>query len=110
MGYRLEIERIGHKEPNFYGTKLYGYVDEKKLKSYNWLLDKGFLDKNTYYIWTYCCDNPITMKVKDFREFAVLYDEDCSQTGYLPGMFIEDETIKQILNLKDDELLLLTWG
>ena len=111
MGYRLCVDMVGHESPSFYGTKLYGYVDnEKQLKSYQWLLEKGFLSKNKTYIWTYCCENPIHMTVKDFKEFAVLYDKDCEETGYPPNSFLEDSSIKEILNLEDDELLVLSWG
>ena len=42
MGYRLSVEVVGESSPKYYGTKLYGYEDETKLKSYQWLIKEEY--------------------------------------------------------------------
>lgn len=77
MGYRLEIEKIVKKETIFYGTKLYGYIDENKLpelNSYNFLEAYRYATKDDY--WDYGASHQMLMWIRDFREFAKLYKSD----------------------------------
>lgn len=114
MGYRLFVEKVGKDNPKYYGTKLYGYYDEKKLKSYQLLIKKGYLNENKYYNWwSYSCDNAILMRAEDFREFAKLYEEDLNQyyeDDHNPADFIEDEDIQAFMKLDDWELIVISWG
>lgn len=105
MGYRLTVEKVGDKTPCFYGTKLYGYRDEKKLKSYQWLIKNAYLDENKYYIWADGFDNPVLMRVEEFREFIKLYAEDLESEELL-----KDEDIRAFMSLYDWELIVLSWG
>lgn len=113
MGYRLTVEKVGKDKPAYYGTKLYGYCDEEKLKSYQWLIKNHYLNSDEYYVWSYCCDNAILMRAKDFREFAKLYEEDLNnyyEYDYNPANFIEDKDIQAFMNLYDWELIVISWG
>ena len=70
MGYRLEISEIKYKAC---GGKLYGYSDEKQLKSYKYLVGKGYLDGDKYFSYGY---NPsIPLRADEFKEFIKLYNE-----------------------------------
>lgn len=111
MGYRLSVDMVGENSPRYYGTKLYGYKDETKLKSYQWLIKEGFLDANENYVWGYNCDNPILMRAEDFKIFAKLYNEDLN-IFLIPEMkdyFIKDEDIQQFLQLEDWKLVVISW-
>lgn len=113
MGYRLCVEKVGDSNPNYYGTKLYGCCDEEKLKSYQWLIKKGYLKENEYYSWSYGSDNAILMRAEDFREFAKLYEEDLNEYyeyDHSPANFIEDKDIQAFMNLDDWELIVISWG
>ena len=111
MGYRLNVEMVGESSPKYYGTKLYGYDDETKLKSYQWLIENGYLDANEEYVWDYCYDNPILMRAKDFKIFAELYNEDVNKfiPELLKDYFIKDKEIQQFLQLRDWELIVVSW-
>lgn len=111
MGYRLNVEMVGKSSPKYYGTKLYGYVNETQLESYQWLIKEGFLDANEEYIWDYCCDNPILMRAEDFKIFAKLYNEDFNNFIAEPfkDHFIKDKDIQQFLQLEDWELIVISW-
>ena len=74
MGYRLEVSKIDYV---YCGGKLYGYVSEEKLKqlkSYQWLLKKGYIDGDEY--WSYGCNPQIVLRASEFREFMKLYIDD----------------------------------
>ena len=112
MGYRLSVEKVGDNTPKYYGTKLYGYVDdETELKSYQWLIKEGFLNESEEYVWEYCCDNPILMRVESFRDFVILYNEDLNKflKPEMEDSFIKDEDIQQFLKLDDWELIVISW-
>ena len=111
MGYRLNVQMVGDNTPKYYGTKLYGYEDEAKLKSYQWLINEGFLDANQTYVWGYDFVNPILMKAEAFKIFAKLYNEDLNKF-LIPQMrdyFIKDEDIQQFLQLEDWKLIVIYW-
>lgn len=108
MGYRLEIRKIENKSL-FYGTKLFGYVqDPEELKSIKYLIKKEFIEDP--YIFDYDGEVPICMKIKDFRTFAKLYDEDLKEYNNADYCFLEDAEIKAILELKDTDEIVLSWG
>ena len=111
MGYRLTVEKVGDKEPKYYGTKLYGYCDEEKTKSYQWLIKNNYLNKNEHYYWHDCSDNAILMRAEQFREFAKLYQEDLKDRYETSeNLFIEDKDIQAFMNLNDWELIVISWG
>lgn len=115
MGYRLCVEKVGDKEPSYYGTKMYGYGRTTEYKSYKWLLENDFLKKDEHYIWGDGFDNPILMRIEQFKEFVKLYNEDCNDEylSYYPedkDFFINNEDIQKFLQLYPWELVVLTWG
>jgi hypothetical protein len=108
MGIRLTIYKV-HARPDFYGTKLYGYVsDITKLSSYNYLLKNG----NYNYACEYGGDPmlPIKMPIEDFKVWIKLYGDDVKKYSPYPDTDIfEDEDIKHILSLDDEHYVLLDW-
>lgn len=88
MGYRLSIECDGNPDLHYYGTKLYGYVnDESKLLSYEYLKRIGKLDEiaamdiNNFETvedikWDYCFDCHFTLTAEQFATFIGLYAQD----------------------------------
>lgn len=106
MGYRLEISEIKYKAC---GGKLYGYSDEKQLKSHKYLVEKGYLDGDEYFGYGY---NPsIPLRADEFKEFIKLYNEDYNEKRQLDGenkdCIINDRYIKELL--ESDESKLLEW-
>lgn len=113
MGYRLTVEKVGKDKPSYYGTKLYGYCEEEKLESYQWLIKNGYLDKDKYYSWSYGSDIAILMRAEDFREFAKLYEEDLNkyyEYEKYDSTFIGDPDIQEFMSLDDWELIVISWG
>ena len=100
MGYRLEISKIKYCAC---GSKLYGYVDdEKKLKSHQWLLEKGYIDGDEY--WDYGCNPQIVLspdEFKDFNKFKPEYIE------YQKDYIINQKEIQELINGEND--ILLEW-
>lgn len=77
MGYRLDVQCV-NSPLDFYGTKLYGYVeDEEELQSYKYLQKIGKINHDEYYpVWFYGCDNQMTLSKEEFEKFARLYEQD----------------------------------
>lgn len=99
MGYRLEMSEIKYSAC---GGKLYGYVDdEKQLKSYKWLLDRGYINGDEY--WSYCFNPRIILNSIDFKEFIKLYLEDFKQERKCDFPYIED--LKKLESSENDVLL-----
>ena len=76
MGYRLEISSI---EPQECGGKLFGYISDEDLhtcKSWKWMKDKGFLEKEYEDCWTYSFNHQMELWHDEFEEFIKLYIED----------------------------------
>lgn len=106
MGYRLYVV---DSESNlaYYGTKLYGYVNEKKLKSYKYLESLGFFGNGETF--DYGCDNKIELTTEEFREFVKLYDEDIADNfGYPMGSFLNLEEITKLT--ASDANKIISWG
>lgn len=111
MGYRLEVEQVGGKL-YFYGTKLFGYEDEEKLKSYKFLIKNKYLDEYSTF-FNYNHSNDFVMEIKDFREFVKLYNEDLNNFTFYSNekdRFIKDKTIQKFLKLEDDDRVVISWG
>lgn len=118
MGYRLHVSRI--EDNVFCGGKLYGYGDyeynddgndgyiEKKTKSHQWLVEKGYLKGDEF--WTYGFNPKIILNSREFKEFIELYNEDCNnfKEEYIihpKDWIINDERVQKLINGKDDVLL-----
>lgn len=110
MGYRLDI--VGKKtKKTFYGTKLYGYTDEERLRSYQYLIGIGKFNGDEYF--SYCNFNEITLDNNQFKEFIKLYNEDYNNDrgSYFPeskNFVINNEEIQELLNSDEDKIV--SWG
>ena len=103
MGYRLSISdpENGLK---FYGTKLYGYTDERKLESYKYLESIGKVDEFTTF--SDCIDNEMTLTPEQFREFIHLYKEDfLNQAGFDMSEIHDYDKIEEILATESDKIV-----
>lgn len=85
MGYRLEVKCVDHPELSFYGTKLYGYLEEsciecKLLKSAQYLLSLGKVEDEDEY-WGYGADHETRLTAEETRTFLELYAEDMNSYG-----------------------------
>ena len=82
MGYRLEI--YSGVFTGFTGGKLYGYVDDnvlQKLKSYQYLINIGKLDKEFDTKFGYGFNRKILLKHDQFKKFIELYKQDINDYG-----------------------------
>lgn len=109
MGYRLEMSKVKYSAC---GSKLYGYIDdEKKLKSHQWLLKKGYIDGDEY--WDYGCNPRIVLRPYEFKEFIELYNEDFNKfkpqfcEEYPEDYIINQKEIQELI--KNKETVLLEW-
>lgn len=113
MGYRLTVEQI-QKEPQFYGTKLYGYVDDvTKLKSFQWLAEHNKIDpEEDRYCWDAYGSMDIRLTAKEFREFIALYEEDLEPltlANRWNRFNIDDVAILKELRDSDNDKI-ISWG
>lgn len=102
MGYRLEISKIKY---NTSGGKLYGYTETDNLKSFKYLYDKRYIDKNEF--WSYGFNPQIVLNANEFKEFIKLYICDLKEY-YNYGEEEKSEIIENLIKLsktKDDKLL-----
>ena len=109
MGYRPAIIEIEYKpERDWYGTKLYGYVDDTyALESCKYLLEIGAITDD--YAWGYGCDGDVVLTAKEFREWIRLYDEDLKrEMGYSLEVMQEWEKLKRMIDSDNDKLI--QWG
>lgn len=103
MGYRLNVSdpENGFK---FYGTKLYGYTDERKLESYKYLESIGKVDEFTTF--SDCIDNEMTLTSEQFREFMHLYREDFfNYAGFDMGEIHDYNAIEEMLATGSDKIV-----
>ena len=111
MGIRIDITGA-ESQINYYGQKLYGYVDKEtseKLTSLNYLVDIGkymnLVDKLD--ILSHDCDTQIT--ANEFKKFCELYADDLEKYypygEYKKEWFLENEDIKKLLETKEDKIL-----
>lgn len=105
MGYRLSISKVNEV---YYGTKLFGYVDdENKLKSFNYLKDNGYIDGDE--VWDYNCANAIVMKKTFFEEFRKLYAQDLKDyyDEIVSNAFLKET--EELKKLNDYDYVVLKW-
>ena len=103
MGYRLEISELIPTKNS--GGKLYGYIPEidlKKLKSYNWLLERKYIEEDCVFNYGYSPE--IVLDKTSFREFMRLYAEDWFDT-YQSEFWLED--FEEVIN--SDNFKLIDW-
>lgn len=79
MGYRPEFKDLQNPDLLFYGTKLYGYVDESKLQSYKYLLSIGKAEEDD--LWDYPFEHEMILTAEQFRKFVDLYEKDFDRYG-----------------------------
>lgn len=103
MGYRLGIIE---KKDSYYGTKLFGYQDNRDLESFKYLLKLGKVEENEYF--GYSSDQSITLTDTEFREFIKLYNEDLNKFCGYNNEFINNEEIQKLLGTRYDKIL--EWG
>lgn len=107
MGYRLSISKL---DEVFYGTKLYGYVNNlEDLESYQFLKKYEYVDGDE--AWCGSCENPMIMRVCVFKEFREWYAEDLKNyedNGEEVAQYFLKETEK-LTKLPDYDFIVLTW-
>lgn len=97
MGYRPTFKCLDESVLEFYGTKLYGYCDESKCLSYQYLVEIDKIDFDA--IWDYGCDNSIILSATQFAIFAALYEIDMNKySHYHKGAFSWDLVDNGIVN------------
>lgn len=103
MGYRLNVYDPEHRL-KFYGTKLYGYTDERKLESYKYLESIGKVDDLTTFSGG--IDNEMTLTPEQFREFIRLYGADFSgQAGFELSEIHGYNAIEEMLATESDKII-----
>ena len=111
MGYRLCVEQI-QKEPQFYGTKLYGYVDDvTKLKSFQWLAEHNMINpEEDKYCWDSEASMDIRMTASEYREFITLYREDIEKAYGVHFTILENdnELFRELYNSDNEKII--SWG
>ena len=99
MGYRLNID-----EHKYYGTKLYGYTDEKELKSYKYL--QKIQKINGDECWFDGTENRIFLFADEFEKFIKLYNKDLNNENEKEkDWFINQEEIQELLNSKSAKII-----
>lgn len=103
MGYRLYISDPKNRL-KFYGTKLYGYTDERKLESYKYFLSIGKVDEFTTFSGG--IDNEMTLTPEQFREFIHSYKADFfNQAGFEMSEIHEYNAIEEMLATESDKIV-----
>lgn len=106
MGYRLTIkDKETGKE--FYGTKLYGYVDTDLLSSYQYL--KSINKFNGDELFEYGCDNDIELSYNEFTEFIMIYFLDLF-IWRKTNIFIYPDWESLYNIIKTDGIKIISWG
>lgn len=104
MGYRLEISKIEYVAC---GGKLMGYVeDDSKLRSHQWLLEKGYIEDDESY-WDYGYNPRIILRSDEFKEFIKLYIEDKIEFQNYPHF--KDEAKKLLELAETQDMKLIEW-
>lgn len=95
MGYRLNIKELSNNSiPDFYGTKLYGYLnghEEFMLSSAKYLKELGLMDDSMFFY--YGSNNKFILNHDQFTEFIKRYSKDLKEY---------DDEIYKNFNLLDD--------
>ena len=112
MGYRLCVEQI-QREPQFYGSKLYGYVnDVTELKSFQWLAEHRKVDpEEDRYCWDAYASMDIRLTAEEYREFITLYAEDMKTFYNRPwNKFYKDDLVNLKALYDSDNDKIISWG
>lgn len=98
MGYRPTFELVNDGTLSYYGTKLYGYFDCKKLLSFRYLVSLGKLSEDT--LFDYGMDNEIILSEKDFALFIDLYELDMRKyrDPYFSFIALEHGIVRKLVN------------
>lgn len=98
MGYRLNIKEMSNEHiPDFYGTKLFGYLngqEENSLSSAKYLKELGLMDDSMFFF--YGSDNKFILNHDQFTEFIKRYSKDLTEYG---------DEIHKNFNLLDNTLI-----
>ena len=109
MGYRLDIYKVAENKETFkkevtnvyYGTKLYGYEDEKSLLSFMYLKSIGKVDGDEYF--NYGSSISIPLNKLELTIFLNLYSIDLDNADkeyykdYEIGWFLKQKEISCLL-------------
>lgn len=113
MGYRLAIRRADNTGiADFYGTKLYGYLDNQEefmLSSAKYLKSLGLIEDYQYF--GYGAENPIRLNHDQFVEFMTRYSTDLTAFGddlYKHCNLIDDTVIQELMDSIVDKII--SWG
>ena len=101
MGYRLNID-----EHKYYGTKLYGYVNEKQLKSYKYLEKNKIIDGDE--CWFDGTENRIFLQPDEFKKFIKLYNQDINKEyadKRNKDWFINEKEIQELLESENPKII-----
>lgn len=108
MGYRLNI----YKDNKFIleSTKLYGYCDEKKLKSYHYLIGIGkFSGEYEYFDYGY--KNSVELKGIQLKKFIKYYIRDLKK--YYEYKECYERAVKELQDFlkhtKTEETYIIKW-
>lgn len=105
MGYRLNILDCNNHNIEYYGTKLYGYVDTDKLLSYSYLIQIGKFDGDECF--DYSCDNNIILDCVEYKIFIELYAHDLKEFGnygkILSVTSNSEKILAELYNSKSDK-------
>jgi len=115
MGIRLGIYEVFYCN-DIEEYKLYKYVDIEKCKSANWFVEHHYF-ADLIDIECLHAGTNIQMTIKDFREFAVLYNEDMNKYypyrqayKYEDDWWINQKGVQRLLKKKDYDTIILEWG
>ena len=112
MGIRIDITGV-ESGINYYGQKLYGYVDKEtteKLTSLKYLIETGKYMNLAFDLADPLCHNCDTqITAEEFKKFCELYADDLEKYypygDYKKEWFLENEDIKKLLETEEDKIL-----
>lgn len=105
MGYRLEISKL---TPSDCGGKLFGYISDEDLhtcKSWKWMKDKCFLEKEYEDCWDYDFSHQMQLNRYAYKEFIKLYIEDYNRLSPYGNTLSLDDFKDSLSN----DLVLVEW-
>ena len=106
MGYRLNIEQ--NEQTILYGSKLYGYCNENKLKSYHYLIGIGKFTGNEFF--DYGHDNRITLNSNQMKKFIKYYARDLKKFYWYDDVScVIKELNEAFKNGKTKKLFIIDW-
>lgn len=108
MGYRLNIYK--GNEYVLENTKLYGYCDENKLKSYHYLIGIGkFTGEDEYFIDG--VENAVELKAIELKKFIKYYIRDLKKFyQYKENLNLVVKQLQDFLKrAKTEEIYIIKW-